>query len=243
MPAIHDTADPASLLAGIRAARTAIAAGRCIVMPTDTVYGIAADAFSHRAVAGLLAAKGRDRGFPPPVLVADRHMAAALAERIPAEIEPLLDAHWPGPLTVIVRAQASLSWDLGDTGGTVALRVPDHPIAVGLLQETGPLAVSSANLHGMPAPTEAAAAAEMLGESVSVVLDAGTVGGEQGEQPTGSNNGSTIVDCSTDGVFRIVRQGVLPRETIAAVLGEQLQAEAPAEAPAESVASEPPAAG
>ncbi|SFR98218.1 translation factor SUA5 [Agrococcus baldri] len=240
MPAIHDTADPASLLAGIRAARTAIAAGRCIVMPTDTVYGIAADAFSHQAVAGLLAAKGRDRGFPPPVLVADRHMAAALAERIPAEIEPLLDAHWPGPLTVIVRAQSSLAWDLGDTGGTVALRVPDHPIAIGLLQETGPLAVSSANLHGMPAPTEAAAAAEMLGESVALVLDAGTVGGQApGQQPAGANNGSTILDCSSEGVFRIVRQGVLPRETIAAVLGEQLQAAAPAE----GGQADPPAAG
>ncbi|GEK80971.1 L-threonylcarbamoyladenylate synthase [Agrococcus baldri] len=222
MPAIHDTADPASLLEGVRAARTAIAAGRCIVMPTDTVYGIAADAFSHAAVAGLLYAKGRDRGFPPPVLVADRHMATALAERIPPEIEPLLEAHWPGPLTVIVRAQPSLTWDLGDTGGTVALRVPDHPIAIGLLRETGPLAVSSANLHGMPAPTEAAAAAEMLGDGVAVVLDAGTVGDAGAATQPGAQNGSTILDCSTDGVVRIVRQGVLPRETIAAALGELL---------------------
>lgn len=228
MPAIHDTADAASLLAGVRAARTAIAAGQCIVMPTDTVYGIAADAFSHEAVAGLLAAKGRDRGFPPPVLVADRHMAAALADGIPPEIEPLLDAHWPGPLTVIVRAQPSLTWDLGDTGGTVALRVPDHPIAIGLLQETGPLAVSSANLHGMPAPTEAAAAVDMLGESVTVVLDSGSVGGDEPAEP-GRANGSTILDCSTEGTFRIVRQGVLPRETIAAVLGELLQGEPPAD--------------
>lgn len=226
MPAIHDTADPASLLAGVRAARTAIASGQCIVMPTDTVYGIAADAFSHAAVAGLLSAKGRDRGFPPPVLVADRHMATALAERIPSEIEPLLEAHWPGPLTIIVRAQPSLTWDLGDTGGTVALRVPDHPIAIGLLQETGPLAVSSANLHGMPAPTEAAAAAEMLGDSIALVLDAGPVGGAaaQAGEP-GSSNGSTILDCSTEGVVRIVRQGVLPRATIAAVLGDLLEGE------------------
>lgn len=219
MPAIHATADPVSLLDGVRAARTAISAGQCIVMPTDTVYGIAADAFSHSAVAGLLAAKGRDRGFPPPVLVADRHMATALAESIPAELEPLLDAHWPGPLTVIVRAQPSLTWDLGDTGGTVALRVPDHPIAIGLLRETGPLAVSSANLHGMPAATTAEEAVEMLGERVAVVIDAGPVGGAAaaGEQP-----GSTILDCSVDGVVRIVRQGVLPRETIAAVLGDLL---------------------
>lgn len=219
MPAIYDTSDPASLLEGVRAARTAIAAGRSIVMPTDTVYGIAADAFSHAAVAGLLAAKGRDRGFPPPVLVADRPMAAALAERVPAEIEPLLEAHWPGPLTVILRAQPSLTWDLGDTGGTVALRVPAHPIAIGLLRETGPLAVSSANLHGMPAPTEAAAAAEMLDDRVALVLDAGPVGGDA---VPGEQNGSTILDCSTDGAWRIVRQGVLPREAIAAVLGELL---------------------
>lgn len=219
MPALYDCSDPASLLDGIRAARTAIAAGRSIVIPTDTVYGIAADAFSHEAVAGLLAAKGRDRGFPPPVLVADRHMAAALAERVPAELEPLLDAHWPGPLTVILRAQPSLTWDLGDTGGTVAIRVPDHPIAIGLLRETGPLAVSSANLHGMPAPTEAAAAAEMLGDRVALVLDAGAVGGSAAP---GEQNGSTILDCSTDGVARIVRQGVLPRATIADAIGELL---------------------
>lgn len=222
MPAIHDCADPASLLEGVRAARTAVAAGRCIVIPTDTVYGIAADAFSHSAVAALLAAKGRDRGFPPPVLVADRPMAAALAERIPPEVEALLDAHWPGPLTIIVRAQASLTWDLGDTGGTVALRVPDHPIAIGLLRETGPLAVSSANLHGMPAATTAQAAADMLGDRVDVVLDAGPVGGPV---PDGAANGSTILDCSTDGVVRIVRQGVLPREAVAEALGDLLAAE------------------
>lgn len=219
MPAIHDCADPASLLAGVRAARTAVAAGQSIVIPTDTVYGIATDAFSHEAVAGLLAAKGRDRGSPPPVLVADRAMASALAEQVPAELEPLLDAHWPGPLTVILRAQSSLTWDLGDTGGTVAIRVPDHPIAIELLRETGPLAVSSANLHGQPAPTEAAQAVEMLGESVTVVLDAGPVGGSA--QP-GEQNGSTILDCSTPGTFRIVRQGVLPREQIADVLGDLL---------------------
>ncbi len=219
---IYDCSDPASLLDGVRAARTAIATGQCIVMPTDTVYGIAADAFSHSAVAGLLAAKGRDRGFPPPVLVADRHMATALAESVPAAIEPLLDAHWPGPLTVILRAQPSLTWDLGDTGGTVAIRVPDHPIATGLLRETGPLAVSSANLHGMPAPTEAAVAAEMLGDRVAAVLDAGTVGGSAAP---GEQNGSTILDCSTEGVVRIVRQGVLPRETVAAALGELLAPE------------------
>ncbi len=208
-----------SLLDGIRAARTAVAAGQCIVMPTDTVYGIAADAFSHAAVAGLLAAKGRDRGFPPPVLVADRAMATALAESIPAEVEPLLEAHWPGPLTVIVRAQPSLTWDLGDTGGTVAIRVPDHPIAIGLLRETGPLAVSSANLHGMPAPTTAAGAAEMLGDRVAVVLDAGEVGGAAA---AGEQNGSTILDCSTPGTARIVRQGVLPRAVIADALGDLL---------------------
>ncbi len=219
VPAIHDCADPMSLLDGVRAARTAIAAGQCIVMPTDTVYGIAADAFSHAAVAGLLAAKGRDRGFPPPVLVADRAMAGALAETVPAELAPLLDAHWPGPLTVILRAQSSLTWDLGDTGGTVAIRVPNHPIAIGLLRETGPLAVSSANLHGMPAPTEASAAAEMLGERVAVVLDAGPVGGDAAP---GEQNGSTILDCSTPGVARIVRQGVLPRAVIAEALGDLL---------------------
>lgn len=219
---MYDCADPASLLDGIRAARTAIAAGQCIVIPTDTVYGIAADAFSHAAVAGLLAAKGRDRGFPPPVLVADPPMAGALAEHVPAELQPLLEAHWPGPLTVILRAPPSLTWDLGDTGGTVAIRVPDHPIALGLLRETGPLAVSSANRHGMPAATDAAAAAEMLGERIALVLDAGRVGAADEPSP---QNGSTILDCTAladGGTARVVRQGVLPREAIAALLGDRL---------------------
>ena len=195
---------------------------RCIVLPTDTVYGIGADAFSHSAVASLLAAKGRDRGFPPPVLVADRHMAAALAESMPPELEPLLDAHWPGPLTVILPAQPSLTWDLGDTGGTVALRVPDHPIALGLLRETGPLAVSSANRHGMEAATTAAEAAAMLGDGVELVLDAGPVGGAV---PDGAKNGSTILDCTAadgPGSIRIVRQGVLPREAVQEALGALL---------------------
>ena len=223
MPETFDCSAPASLLAGVRAARQALQTGGLAIMPTDTVYGIAADAFSPDAVAGLLAAKGRDRQSPPPVLVPDLQTLTALAEQVPAAVTALAEAFWPGPLTIIVRAQPSLSWDLGETKGTVALRMPANDVALGLLAETGPLAVSSANRHGEPASTTAAGPAEALAESVAVVLDAGEVGeGYEPHEADGrSQNGSTIVDATGERI-RIVRQGVLSRERIAEVVGEAL---------------------
>ncbi|SDH24761.1 L-threonylcarbamoyladenylate synthase [Agrococcus jejuensis] len=223
MPETFDCSVPTSLLAGVRAARQTLQTGGLVIMPTDTVYGIAADAFSPEAVAGLLAAKGRDRQSPPPVLVPDVATLTALAERVSDDVRALADAFWPGPLTIIVRAQPSLSWDLGETKGTVALRMPANDVALGLLAETGPLAVSSANRHGEPASTSAAAPAEALAESVAVVLDAGEVG--EGYEPHAdgerAQNGSTIVDATGERI-RIVRQGVLSRERIAEVVGEAL---------------------
>lgn len=217
----YDLSEPASLMAGMRAARQAIGRGSIIVMPTDTVYGVAADAFSPAGVTALLMAKGRDRSSPPPVLIANRETMTALAEHVPESLDTLLEAHWPGPLTVIVRARPQLGWDLGDTNGTVGLRIPDHPMALELLKDTGPLAVSSANLHGLAAPQTAERAAAMLGGAVDVVLDAGPVG-EQHE-PHERQNGSTIIDASqSDGLVRIVRQGVLSREVIAEHVGDAL---------------------
>lgn len=221
MPETFDLTEPAGLLAGMRAARKAIGRGSIIIMPTDTVYGVAADAFSPAGVTALLMAKGRDRSSPPPVLIPNRETATALAEHVPESLTTLLDEHWPGPLTVIVRARPQLGWDLGDTNGTVALRIPDHPLALELLTDTGPLAVSSANLHGLPAPHTADRAASMLGGAVDVVLDAGPVG--EGHTAHGQQNGSTIIDASRDdGLLRIVRQGVLSREAVAAHVGDAL---------------------
>ena len=211
--ATYDTSDPAALLTGMRLARQAIGKGELVVIPTDTVYGVAADAFSPAAVQRLLDAKGRGRTAPPPVLIPGIPTLDALAEVVPDEVRALVAEFWPGGLTVIVRARRTLDWDLGETRGTVALRMPSDPIALELLAETGPLAVSSANATGEPAATTAAKAEAMLGDSVAVYLDAGASG----------DTASTIVDAtaleSPDGKLRIVRPGAIPDAEIRRVVG------------------------
>lgn len=221
MTSSYDLSVATELLTGMRAARGAIGRGELVVMPTDTVYGLAADAFDSSAVQALLDAKGRGRQSPPPVLVKGLDTLAALTESVPDLVRPLLDEFWPGPLTVIFRAQPSLSWDLGETRGTVALRMPSHPMALELLEETGPLAVSSANLTGRPAAATVDEARAMLADRVAVYLDAGPVG-ESYERRPGANTGSTIVDATgaADGVLRIVRHGVLPDSEIRRVVGD-----------------------
>lgn len=184
-------------------------------MPTDTVYGVGADAFNPAAVANLLTAKGRGRDMPPPVLVASEQMAEALADALPEEARTLMAEFWPGALTIIVAAQPALAWDLGDTEGTVALRMPDSDIARQLLERTGPLAVSSANTTGNPAAITAAEAADMLGDSVSLYLDGGTAPGQVA---------STIVDL-TGQPARILRQGAIERDKIAALIDLEPEAD------------------
>ena len=146
----YDCRDPQERLAGIEAAVTAARAGELIVLPTDTVYGIGADAFIPAAVTTMLAAKGRGRNMPPPVLVGTARAAAALVDDLGAFGQDLIDEFWPGALTLVFRASPTLLWDLGDTKGTVALRMPLHSVALDVLKQTGPLAVSSANRHGQP---------------------------------------------------------------------------------------------
>ncbi len=219
--AIYDTGVPEQLMTGMRLARGAIARGELVVIPTDTVYGVAADAFSSEAVQRLLDAKGRDRTAPPPVLVPGIATLDALADPVPDEVRALVDAFWPGGLTVILRARPMLDWDLGETRGTVALRMPSDKVALELLAETGPLAVSSANLTGQPAALTAAEAEAMLGESVAVYLEAGRAGLAYPE--AAAHTGSTIVDATNlehpDGRLRIVRHGVVPDEEIIRVVG------------------------
>lgn len=213
MATIHDCADPGALLSGMRLARAAIARGELIVMPTDTVYGVAADAFNPVAVQRLLDAKGRGRQSPPPVLIPSLATLDALAAEVPPQVRALVEAFWPGGLTVILPARDSLQWDLGDTAGTVALRMPADQVALELLAETGPLAVSSANLTGEPAAVTAEDAQRMLGDSVAVYLDGGT----------GGTASSTIVDAtglSSGGALRIVRHGVISDDDIFAVVAE-----------------------
>lgn len=218
MSALFDTTTPSALLEGMRRARTAIAAGQLIVLPTDTVYGVGANAFSPEAVAALLAAKGRGRQSPPPVLIPGAATLAGLAMNVPDVTHALTDAFWPGGLTIILDAQPSLTWDLGDAHGTVALRVPNHPIALELLAETGPLAVSSANRTGEPAALTAAQALDQLGDSVDVYLEAGTT-------PVGE--ASTILDLTGlsrgTGLARILRLGAISVADLREVLGNNLE--------------------
>ena len=208
MPTTYPTGSDDEREAAIEAAAEAVQRGGLVVLPTDTVYGVGADAFDHIAVQALLDAKGRGRDMPPPVLISSATTLDALATQLPAYVAALTEAFWPGPLTLVCEQQPSLTWDLGDARGTVAVRMPDHEVALALLERTGPLAVSSANLSGLPAATEAAAAEGMLGESVEVVLDAG---------PSPAGEASTILDVRGE-VPDVLRAGVLSVADLNAVL-------------------------
>ena len=194
--------------AAIEAASLAVRRGELVVVPTDTVYGLGADAFDPAAVRRLLKAKGRGPEMPPPVLVSAATTLDALAVGIPGYARALVDQFWPGPLTLVCTQQSSLQWDLGDTRGTVAVRMPDHEVVLEILERTGPLAVSSANLTGRPPAADADAAEEMLGDDVSVIIDCG---------PAQRDLPSTIVDVTgTQG--RVLRTGALSLADLNAVL-------------------------
>jgi tRNA threonylcarbamoyl adenosine modification protein (Sua5/YciO/YrdC/YwlC family) len=197
---------------GIDAAVAVIARGGLIVIPTDTVYGVAADAFSPSAVDALLAAKMRGRDMPVPVLVGTVATLDGLAPDRPDSANELVEAFWPGGLTLVLRHTSSLAWDLGETRGTVALRMPLHPVALELLVKTGPLAVSSANVSGQPATITAAEALEQLGGSVEVYLDGG---------PCAEPVPSSIVDL-TGPQPRLVRQGAVSADDLLGVLPDLL---------------------
>jgi L-threonylcarbamoyladenylate synthase len=210
MSSRFDTSDETDREQGLGAAALAIRRGDLVVVPTDTVYGVGCDAFDPDAVTRLLEAKGRGRDMPVPVLVSAVITLDALTTGIPDWARVLVDRYWPGPLTLVCAHQSSLQWDLGDTRGTVAVRMPLHDITLELIQRTGPLAVSSANTTGKPAATNADEAIDMLGDVVAVVLDAGET---RGEQP------STIVDCTGEWP-RILREGAIPAREIHRVLAD-----------------------
>jgi L-threonylcarbamoyladenylate synthase len=221
MTAWYDCADADQRAEGLAAAAAAVLRGELVVLPTDTVYGIGADAFSPAAVRGLLAAKGRGRDMPPPVLVGTVRAASALVEDLGPYGQVLIDEFWPGGLTIVCRAARSLAWDLGDTRGTVAIRMPEDQVALDLLQETGPMAVSSANLTGSPAARTAAEARDQLADAVSVYLDGG---------PSAGGVASTIVDL-TGNQPRLLRRGAVSigrlREVAAVAVGADIDAGQP----------------
>lgn len=201
--------DPTEREPGLTAAEDAVRRGDLVVLPTDTVYGIGADAFAPHAVTALLAAKGRGRDMPVPVLVGSWKTIEGLVDHVSPEVTDLMHAFWPGGLTLVVRHAASLAWDLGDARGTVAVRMPLHPVAIELLRRTGPMAVSSANISGRPAALTCDDAIFQLGLAVEVYLDGG---------PCAADVPSTIVDC-TSVVPRVLRAGAVGVEALRTVVG------------------------
>lgn len=213
MSTTFDCSNPGSRSAGLRAAVGAVKGGRLIVMPTDTLYGIGCDAFDSESVNSLLAAKGRGRDMPVPVLVGSWSTIDGLVLSVSPTARELTRAFWPGGLSLVVHQAPSLAWDLGDTRGTVMLRMPLHPVAIEVLREVGPMAVSSANVSGQPPATTVEQAREQLGESVAVYLDGG---------PAAKAVPSTIVDL-TDVTPKILREGAISAEEIAEVLGTEVE--------------------
>ncbi len=209
MAELFDCADTEARATGIASAVSAVKGGRLVVLPTDTVYGIGADAFDNVAVSALLSAKGRGRDMPVPVLVGSWHTIDGLVYAVPNSARELIRAFWPGALSLVVRQAPSVLWDLGDARGTVMLRMPLHPVAIELLREVGPMAVSSANISGRPPAVDADSAREQLGDLVDVYLDGG---------PSAQQAASTILDL-TGPEPRILRSGPVSAERIAEVLG------------------------
>ncbi|MGB8506006.1 L-threonylcarbamoyladenylate synthase [Mycobacterium sp.] len=209
MTRTFDCTDEAARSTGISASVSAVRSGRLVVLPTDTVYGVGADAFDPAAVASLLAAKGRGRDMPVPVLVGSWHTIDGLAFAVPGTARELIRAFWPGALSIVVQQAPSLRWDLGEGRGTVMVRMPLHAVAIELLREVGPMAVSSANISGRPPAITADDARRQLGDAVEVYLDAG---------PSAQQAASTIVDL-TGTTPRILREGPVTAREIADVLG------------------------
>lgn len=208
MTQLFDCSEPEQRATGLVAAAEAVRQGGLVVMPTDTVYGIGADAFDNDAVAALLKAKGRGRDMPVGVLVGSWQTIEGLVYTVPASARELIRAFWPGALSLVVRQAPSLQWDLGNAGGTVMVRMPLHPVAIELLREIGPMAVSSANVSGQPAAVTAADAREQLGDLVDVYLESGTAPQEAA---------STIVDL-TGAHPKVLRTGPVSVDDIARVL-------------------------
>jgi tRNA threonylcarbamoyl adenosine modification protein (Sua5/YciO/YrdC/YwlC family) len=212
--------DPDVRVDAIRTAAHSVASGELVVLPTDTVYGLGADAFDPVAVADLLRVKGRGRDMPVPVLVGSWSTIDGLVSAVDSRTRTLVEAFWPGGLTLVVRHAPSLTWDLGDARGTVAVRMPLHPVAIELLEQTGPMAVSSANRHGQPAAQTALEARALLGEDVAVYLEDGQVSG---------GVASTIVDV-TGSRPHILRLGAVGVDALREVVPDIVDSTNPAEA-------------
>lgn len=195
----------------VSAALEVLAAGMPVGIPTDTVYGLAVDPFLPGATDRVFEAKRRPRDVALPVLVADVGQAMTLATAVPAVAAALMDRFWPGPLTLVLPRRPDAAADLGDDDITIGVRCPAHPVPMVLCAKVGPLATTSANLHGEPTAKTAEHVARQFGDAVPVVLDAGPC--------TGSP--STVVDCT--GVEpRLLREGRIPWGDVVAAVPRSL---------------------
>lgn len=201
------------MMSEIERAAECLRAGKLVAFPTETVYGLGADALNAQAVAGIYVAKGRPADYPLIVHGADGDTLLRLTRRVPAPAWVLIERFWPGPLTLVLSRAASVPDAVTGGQGTVALRVPDHPLALALLAEfDGPLVAPSANRFGRISPTTAEHVQEELGSAVDFILDGG---------PCQVGVESAIVDLSGDAP-RLLRPGGVPREAIEALLGRSL---------------------
>ncbi|TVP67989.1 MAG: threonylcarbamoyl-AMP synthase [Nitriliruptor sp.] len=197
-------ADDERRAAAVARAAELLLAGEVVVLPTDTVYGIAADAFSTEATAALLTAKGRDRAIPLPVMIRTPQQLPGLAATVSSAADRLVAAFWPGPLTLVLHAQPRLTWDIGESDGTVAIRMPLDDATLEVIRAVGPLAMTAANAPGGDAPRSVEDARDQLGEQVAAYLDAGT-------RPEGAT--STIVDLTREAP-KVLREGAIPTELV-----------------------------
>jgi L-threonylcarbamoyladenylate synthase len=198
--------------AGVARAVEALRDGLLVGLPTDTVYGVAADAFDPGGTRRLFAAKQRPRSVPLPVFVRSPKQLIGLTPQVPPVADALMAAFWPGPLTLVVPVERNLRWDLGDTEGTVSVRMPLDDVALDVVRTVGPTAVTAANAAGRPAPRSAAEVQEQLGDHVALILDDG---------PRDGGAASTVVDL-TRSVPYVLRQGALDDELVLAVARGEL---------------------
>ncbi|MYW92443.1 threonylcarbamoyl-AMP synthase [Amycolatopsis rubida] len=209
MSAVYDCGKRESRAEGLSAAAAAVRSSRLVVLPTDTVYGIGADAFDSGAVQALLRAKNRGPDMPVGVLVGSWSTVDGLVLGVPPQARALIEAFWPGDLSIVLPHAPSLQWNLGNSRGTVMLRMPLHPVALELLRDVGPMAVSSANVSGRSPASTVEDAQEQLGDSVSVYLDGGS---------SGETVASSIVDLTGDQPL-VLREGAVAKAAIAEVIG------------------------
>lgn len=198
--------------AAVVAAVDALRRSEIVVLPTDTVYGIAADAFSSAATDRLYRAKGYRRRQPLTVLVRSAKQVPALVARVPQAAERLMAAYWPGALTLVLPEQDGLAWDIGENEGTVSLRMPLDTTCLGVIREIGPIVVSSANRTGQPPARDVGAALEALGDEVAVYVDDG---------PRAEARPSTVVDLTRHEPL-LIRDGDLPPDEVLAVARGEL---------------------